>query len=89
MSLTCPHCHAALARRAHYCSHCGQSQVGEPEFRRWLTRVYRRQAIFCAVAIPVGLLFLTISPVTTVIVSGLGALGLIVSVWRLSRVSAA
>lgn len=47
----------------------------EPEFRRWLIRVYTRRLVFCAVAVPVGLLFLEISLSTTIIVSGLGMLG--------------
>jgi hypothetical protein len=55
----------------------------EPEFRAWHRQVNRRAAVFCAVAIPVGFFFIRTAPQVTLIVSGLGGLGLVISLWRL------
>lgn len=88
MALVCSKCRTELPRPVRFCSQCGHAMNDEPEFRRWLIHVYKRQLVFCAVAIPVGLLFLGISRPTTIIVSGLGTLGFIVSLLRLKRISA-
>lgn len=45
--------------------------------------------MFCAIAIPVGLVFMSFSPATTLIVSGLGAVGLVIGIIRLNRMPAA
>jgi len=85
MAFACHRCAAPLNRPARYCPRCGCSLLEVSEFRIWQRGVYRRQAIFCGAAIPIGLLFLCFSPATTLIVSGLGMLGLIVSLRRLER----
>lgn len=49
----------------------------------------RRQTIFCAIAIPIGLAFLMINPLVTLLVSGLGALGFTIGVVKLARMRTA
>jgi hypothetical protein len=92
MLTTCPHCSAPLREAARFCPSCGGAletrPTGEPEFRRWRRRYFRRLTVFCAIAIPVGLLFVTTSPPTTIIVSGLGLFGLTVGLIRLSTLRA-
>lgn len=59
----------------------------EPAFRAWLFRRHKRLALISGVAIPVGVLFVPLSPATAVIVSGLGLVGLVVAYRRLSKLT--
>ncbi len=89
MALCCPHCSAPVTEVANFCPRCGHALARgagpDSGFIRWRRQVHRRQAILSGLAIPVGLFFLPISPFTTLIVTGLGTLGLIISLLRLSR----
>lgn len=58
-------------------------ESNEPEFRAWLKRYMTRLTVLSAIAIPIGFLFIK-RPETTIIVSGLGAIGTILGVFRLS-----
>jgi len=62
-------------------------QHAEAEFRAWRIRLLRRARVLCLIAVPAGLLFLPIQPVTTLIVSGLGLVGSIVSTFKLARLA--
>ncbi len=84
MSPECPRCLTELPKRARYCPRCGQA---EPEFRAWRRRVNTRIVVFCAIAIVVGLCFLPARREITLLVSGLGLLGVIHGLIRLSRLS--
>lgn len=92
MPLTCPRCGTALPENARSCPHCGQAPgpepVPEPEFRHWRRRFHVRLTVFCAMAVPVGLLFLGSSPSVAIIVSGLGLAGVLVGLLKLSRLPA-
>lgn len=92
MASNCPHCTAPVTRVANFCPRCGRELTGatpgDSEFIRWQRKRNKRLAIFCGAAIPVGFLFLWVNPFTTLIVSGLGALGLAVCLRRLQRLRA-
>ncbi len=88
MTLSCPHCSDAIRPRSRYCPKCGAALTADAGFRRWHREMRRRQTIFCAIAIPIGLAFLPVSPAVTLLVSGLGALGVVIGLRRLAHMPA-
>ncbi len=63
-------------------------QPDEPQFHDWRVRFLKRGMLLCLIAIPVGFIFLGKSPATTLIVSGLGAIGVTVGFVKLQRLRA-
>ncbi len=88
----CRTCSATIPQSARFCPQCGQpaaaATVQDSEFRAWRLNVTKRQLIFCLIAIPVGLLFIRMSPPTTLVVSGLACVGVIIAARRLARLRA-
>jgi hypothetical protein len=89
MSSNCVRCNAEVSGRAAFCPQCG-SPVHAPggavnEFRAWRIHVCKVAIVVNAILVFIGLLFLPLSPVTTLIVSGLAMFGLIYARFRLSR----
>jgi hypothetical protein len=85
----CSRCDAEVSANAAFCPRCGM-QVRAPEaavneFRAWRIQVCKRMIVVNAVLVFVGLLFLPVSPLTTLIISGLALFGLIYGRFRLSR----
>jgi len=89
MAQSCSKCGGSIRPGSRFCPTCGSELGAEPEFRRRRREQCRRSTIFCALAIPVGLVFLSFSPATTLIVSGLGAVGLVIGIIRLNRMRGA
>ncbi|MEW6249260.1 MAG: hypothetical protein AB1716_01320 [Planctomycetota bacterium] len=87
-----PRCNCADREEARFCPRCGgviePAPSAESEFRQWRRGALRRGRVLCALGVPAGLLFLPIAPLTTLVVSGFGALGVIVTSWKLARLPA-
>jgi hypothetical protein len=92
MSSNCARCNAEVPGRAAFCPRCGMqvraSDGAVSEFLAWRIHVCKRMIVVNAVLIFIGLLFLPLSRVTTLIVSGLALFGLIYGRFRLSRLRA-
>lgn len=58
----------------------------EPAFHTWRVRMLKRSRALCMAGTLIGPAFLKHDPVTTLVVSGLGVIGIIVTTYKLSRI---
>ena len=89
MSFNCVRCNTEVSGKAAFCPQCGSPvrapRGAESEFGAWRIHACKRAIVINAVLVFVGLLFLPVSPLTTLIVSGLALFGLVFGCVHLSH----
>lgn len=88
--IKCPECSNQISDQAASCPSCGYPMKkpcsGQLEFTAWRKRVLSRLAVFCGIAIPVGVFFVMRGePYTGTYVTVLAVLGVIVSLFKIRR----